>query len=311
VLCIPHADEIDQAGWGSRFPTDLLVGWKRDQLATYDAAIGGSQLSEDEAAEVLQASIESTIVMQATTITVGGTGGSAPLATGGGGGALGPGAVGGAGGSIGRIRLDGTPGASGAGGGGAGFMAPGAIRRDRATSEPHEGKGFSSGMDGNRGNDTTVSLGDEVLLRAAGGEPGLAGSGIRATSAKLTVSTLMLANYVETGSVVYVARGGWQNYRVLNLPTQEIFPVLVIIEAGGVPPGEYTMTLEAVAPDRTARSRVSFPVTVEEAGDVLRIPRTCTLEPVIDAFGLWTVTASTPLGEVGRIDLLVGRLGET
>ena len=137
-------------------------------------------------------------------------------------------------------------------------------------------------------------------MLARGGRAGLAGSGNRVTSDRLAVSTLMFANYVEADGLVYVARGSWQSYSVLNLPVQESLPVLIVVEAGGVPPGEYTLILEMVRPDGTASSQMSFPVTVEEAGDILRISRSCGLAVTLDAFGVWTIIAKTPIAELAR-----------
>jgi hypothetical protein len=313
LMCLRHAAEIDELGWELRFPADLMLTWKADQVAAYDAAVSvGWQLSDEEVDEVLQASaIDSTIVLQAQNIMVGGTGGSASGASGGGGGAIGPGAVGGPGGPVGRIDLEGTPGeAPGAGGGGGGLLAPGAIMRDPEAPRASEGKGFSAGVDGQDGGDTMIMAGESVLLRARGGRRGLAGTGDRVTSDRLAVSALMLADYVEAGGLVYMARGCWQNYSVLNLPAKSFLPVLVVIEAGGVPPGEYTLILEAMGPDGTSQSQMSFPVTVEEAGDILRISRSCGLEVTFDAFGLWTIIAKTPVAELARLDLLVKRTGE-
>jgi hypothetical protein len=313
LMCLRHAAEIDGPGWELRFPADLLLTWKADQVAAYDAAAGGGyQLSDEEVDEVLQASaIDSTIVIQGQNIIVGGTGGSAPGASGGGGGAIGPGAVGGPGGPVGRIDLAGTAGeAPGAGGGGGVVLAPGAITRDPDTPRASEGKGFSAGVDGQGGGDTMFMAGDTVLVQARGGRGGLAGTGNRVTSDRIAVSALMLADYVEAGGLVYIARGGWQNYSVLNLPAKSVLPVLVVIEAGGVPPGEYALILEALGPDGTSRSQMSFPVTVEEAGDILRISRSCGLEVTFDAFGLWTIIAKTPAAELARLDLLIKRTGE-
>ena len=226
-------------GWQQRFPTDLLRRWKDKQVAAYDAALGGWRLSDEEVAEVIRASsIESTIVLQVGIITVGGTGGSAPGASGGGGGAIGPS------GPVGRVDFDGTPGeAPGVGGGGAGTLARDAILRDTNAQQATEGKGFSLGVDAQDGGDTSFT-GDTVLVQARGGRGGLAGTGNRVTSDRLAVSALMLAEYVEASGLIYVARARWSNYSVLNLPTQVTLPVLLVIEAGGVPPGEYTVALE-------------------------------------------------------------------
>ena len=39
---------------------------------------------------------------------------------------------------------------------------------------------------------------------------------------------------------------------------------------------------------------MSFPVTVEEAGDIVRISRSCGLAITFDAFGLWTIVSNAP-----------------
>ena len=312
LLCVKHADEVDLTEQLDVYTVGLLKSWKASQLASYDHALGGWELSNDEAAEVLERSNETVITFQAHTITLGGTGGSAPGATGGGGAAIGPGSIGGPGGPVGHIQLGGTPGTSpGAGGGGGGVMAPGAIRSGSLNvSQATEGQGFSSGNDGEDGGDTTISIGGEVLIRAAGGKGGLTGTGIRLTSERLTVSTMMLVNYVECAALASIVGGGWQSYSILNVPSPVVFPVFILFEAGGVETGDYTAAVEVLGPDGTRRARMSFPVTVERRGDVLRIPRACALLAELDCLGLWTLAVTTPSRELARIPLLVKRAGE-
>lgn len=154
---------------------------------------------------------------------MGGIGGLASGASGGGGGAIGPGSIGG---PVGRIELDGLPGAApGAGGGGGGAIANGAILpSSEARSTATEGQGFSSGIDGQDGGDTTVSIGD-AELRAAGGQGGLVGTGVRHTHSRLAVSALMLVNYAELREgLASIVGGGWQSLSVLNLPAPIAFP---------------------------------------------------------------------------------------
>jgi hypothetical protein len=314
LLCVKHADAIDLPENADRYPVDLLRQWKAEQLESYDRAVGGWDLSDDEAAEVVAASTDQSVTLQAQTIFVGGIGGLAPSASGGGGGVIGPGSIGGPGGPVGRIELDGWPGAApGAGGGGGGVIANGAILPGpEAGSASTEGQGFSSGVDGQDGGDTTLSIGDTELLRAAGGEGGLAGTGVRRTHSLLAVSALMLVNYAEIREgLASIVGGGWQSLSVLNLPARVTFPVYILFEAHGVDVGEYTVGVEVYGPDRAPRQRISFPVTIETAGDVVRIPRCCSMTAEIDAFGLWTLAVVTPDRELARIDVLIRRIGQT
>ena len=215
LLCLKHADAIDLPENADLYPADLLRQWKAEQLASYDRVVGGWDLSDEEAAEVVAASEGPSVSLQAETIFVGGIGGLAPGASGGGGGAIGPGAIGGSGGPVGRIELDGLPGsAPGAGGGGGGVIAPDAIL---PTTDPAatEGQGFSSGTDGQDGGATTISVDGVELLRAEGGEGGLAGTGVRRTDSRLAVSALMLVNYAEIREgLVSIVGGGWQSLSV-------------------------------------------------------------------------------------------------
>ena len=155
-----------------------------------------------------------------------------------------------------------------------------------------------------------MSIGD-TEVRAAGGQGGLAGTGVRRTDSRLAVSALMLVNYAEVrDGLASIVGGGWQNYSVLNLPTAVTFPVYVLFEAPGVDVGEYTVGVEVRGPDGTRREQITFPLTIETAGDVVRIPRCCSLTAEVDVFGLWTLAVVTPDRELARIDLLIKRTGQ-
>ena len=314
LLCIKHADEVDLKENADRYPVEVLQAWKHKQLQKHDAKAGqGWHLTDEEAAEVIDASERATITLQAETIIVGGLGGSALGSAGGGGGAIGPGALGGPGGPVGRIELDGvSAGLPGSAGGGGGVIADGAIQPDSATRPAAtEGEGFIAGMDGQDGNESTVSIGDEVVVRASGGPGGIAGTGVRKTTDRLGVSALLLVNYAETrGGLSTIAGGAWQNVRVLNIPSTVNIPIFLAVEAGGVHVGEYTVAVEAHGPHGGRRARVSFPVTVTVEGDVLRIPFCFSLPVEVDAFGLWTVSVSTPTEELARVDVMARRVGE-
>lgn len=314
LLCIEHATVIDLIENVASYPVDLLHEWKARQLEEFDAAVGGWTLSDEEAEDIIAVSVSMPVTFHADTISLGGGGGNAPGAAGGGGAAIGPGSIGGPGGSVGQINLVGEPGKSpGSGGGGGGALAGDALlpptRRD---SDAHEGIGWSTGTDGQDGGETTISIGDQVILRAAGGQGGLAGSGVRPESDQLLVSALLLVNYgeVHNGGLVSLIGGAWQSLSVLNVPGRVAFPLVIVFEAGGVPAGEYTAGVEVRGREGSVHGSIRFPVTVERAGDVCRIPRPCNVEADIDAFGLWTVAVVTPRRELARVDVMVKRTAQ-
>lgn len=86
-----------------------------------------------------------------------------------------------------------------------------------------------------------------------------------------------------------------------------VFPLFIVFEAGGVGTGEYTATVEVLDPRGAARGETSFPVTIEEPGDVLRIVRCCELVVVVDVFGVWRVSVSSEVKELARQDLMIKR----
>ena len=311
LLCLKHADEIDAADRVAAHPADLLRKWQAAQVAASARAVDRWRLTDDEAAEVIEKSFPpTTISIRGETIIVGGTGGSFG-GSGGGGGAIGPGALGGPGGGVGHIDLSGKPGSTpGGGGGGGGAMAPDSIVPDPAQPRPTEGEGFSSGVDGEDGGDSTFSISDSQILRAEGGKGGLAGTDQRVQSDAFSVSSMLFVSSVEIGpsGLVSMLSGAWQAALTLNLGDDLDLCLLVVFEAAGVPVGEYTGTVAAIDPDGVQRARVRFPITVTKAGDILRIPRVCGLRFRATQFGLWTFTTSTDR-HLGSLRLLIKRYG--
>jgi hypothetical protein len=309
LMCAKHADEIDFINRAALYPAPLLRTWKEAQVTLYDAASSGFSLTDDEAAEVLSTS-EMKISLVAETINLGGSGG-VNGGSGGGGAAIGPGAIGGPGGSIGRINLDGAPGIGpGSGGAGGGAILPGSIppgSHYKAT----QGIGHSIGTDGNDGGDTVISSGDRVLLRARGGKGGLAGTGDRTSSDLLRVSTLLLVNHGEhREGLVFIMAGGWNSCSILNVPTRVGFPHVIIFEADGIPEGELTGTIEIIDPGGQVCGTQSFPITIQKAGDLVRIPRLGNVAADVHCFGLWSVAVRSDTRELARIGVLVKRTGE-
>ena len=199
MLCIEHADEIDQPARAGMYPTAVLHEWKSQQLAYFDEHKNGWQITQSEAEEVIGESTRQEITIQAEVINLGGLGGAALGAGGGAGGAIGQGARGGRGGKGGkrskngpiRINLKGGDGrAPGAGGGGSGGIDPDSPLFWRGgDTMPTFGSFSFLGIDGNDGGDTTFGpAGGEPLLRARGGKGALVGTGKRSVSEIISVS---------------------------------------------------------------------------------------------------------------------------
>jgi hypothetical protein len=107
---------------------------------------------------------------------------------------------------------------------------------------------------------------------------------------------------------VFTVAGAWQWVSVLNLPHCQALPVLIICEAGGIPPGDYTVRLEVRGPIGQVGGRAAFPLTVEEQGDVLRVPVAVPVSVEWTSYGKWTVIASSDVAELARYDLIVKRV---
>lgn len=83
LLCIEHADEIDQPVRVGMYPTAVLHEWKSQQLAYFDERKNGWQITQSEAEEVIRESTLQEITIQAEVINLGGLGGAVPGAGGG------------------------------------------------------------------------------------------------------------------------------------------------------------------------------------------------------------------------------------
>jgi hypothetical protein len=190
-------------------------------------------------------------------------------------------------------------------------IANDAIRPDpTAARKGTEGRGFSAGTDGQDGGDTTFGVDGAAVLVAGGGKGGRAGTGVRLASSRLSVSALMLVNYAEGRDLAYIVGGGWQSYSITDVPARLVFPLFILFEAGGVGVGEFTVGVEARDPNGTRRAHMNFPLTVVEAGDVVRISRCCDLSALVESFGVWTLAVTSPQGDLAQIDLLIKRSGE-
>jgi hypothetical protein len=296
LVCIDHSYEIDDNQRVHLYPKELLLSWKDQQLADYDKTSQGWQLTDVEAAEVIRESYNADIVIRGDTINLGAIGGQAPGAGGAGGTAIGRGAIAGKGGPGGpiNINLAGGPGeAPGAGGAGATGIDPESELFWRGPGRtPTVGQAEYLGADGPDGGDTTIARADtgEVLLRAKGGVGAKAGTGIRSTSDKLAVSALVLADYVETrNGFFYVCSGGFAHYNILNLNDKLTFTGLIVLEGGGVPEGEYGLTVQALEPEGNIAQSLTLAFKISKPGDIMRMSFNFWITAHVTAYGMWMI----------------------
>lgn len=315
LLCLKHADEVDQPHLNAKYQTPDLLQWKRSQIAAYDHVVEmvgstetvGWHLSDAEAAEVIEASSqEVTITMKAHIIQIGGSGGNLG-GSGGGGGVVGTGVlIGGAGGDeqVPDIALAGQPGTyPGGGGRGGGVLVDNAVAARLHSGI--EGEGYVAGIDGADSGPATFSGGD-LAITAQGGKGGLVGSGERVMSDRFAVSALLLADYVKlTNGLATVVAGAWSNYSILNIPAPVNLPLFAVIEGGGVEPGEYTITFELVSPSGDVRATTRIAVVVQRKGDMSRIPCALDLAGNVHEFGIWRVVVRSDVAELAALDVMV------
>jgi hypothetical protein len=319
LMCIPHAYEVDDLQRVQLYPKELLHSWKEQQLAEYDKTRSGWQLTDAEAEEVIRESYAAEVIIQGDAVNLGGQGGQAPSAGGAGGSAIGRGAIGGKGGPGGpiTISLGGLPGAApGAGGGAAGGIDPESPLLWRGPGRtPTVGQHEFLGTDAAGGGDTTFGPDDTSrVLRARGGPGGRAGSGVRSTSDRLTVSALVLANHVEiTGTYVSLLSGGFAHYNVLNLDDQLTFVGLIIFEGGSVPEGEYAFTVQALRPDATIENSATYVFKIVKPGDILRMILQFSMSVQVKNFGMWTIVVEHEGRELTRLPVAIqqGMPGKT
>lgn len=223
LLCKFHADLIDTQA--ESYPKETLQLWKRNQEATGQ----GTSISDDQAREAIEFSQRNEIRLEAEVINVGGQ-------WGGGGGAIGAGAVGGPGGDTVILRLD----AQGPGSGGGTVV--GKTDPPVDASRAKQGRAYVPGFDG--GDSSFGSPGMPGSVTARGG--GAAGFALkdRKTTSFLGASALLFFNAAEVqGGLVSMLGGAWESLSVLNVPTQLSVGVLVVLEAGGVDQGAYSVHL--------------------------------------------------------------------
>jgi hypothetical protein len=244
-----------------------------------------------------------------TIFKLGGEGGNAPGASGGGGGVIGSG-TGGPGGSVGRIELSGTQGEeTGAGGGGAGAISPESSLLHQSRLLPTEGISDFLGIDGGTGGDSWFGPGDDGrILRARGGEEGLAGTGKRVRSDELSLSAMLFANSLDhRDGLAFMLGGAWESLSSLNFPADVRIVMLLVLEAGGVPAGEYTIKVQARDPFDEIAGDVQFGYGISKSGDILRKSLQISFALTIPEPGVWTFVALHEERELRRVPLYFKR----
>ena len=98
---------------------------------------------------------------------------------------------------------------------------------------------------------------------------------------------------------------GFQYYNVLNLQDALNFAGMATLECGGVPTGEYALTLEALDPQNNTAHSLRLVLQVSESGDLLRMCFKFTLSVTVNIFGMWTIVASHEGRELARLPLVV------
>lgn len=301
ILCITHADAVDQRDLVDRYPIDLLHEWKLDQVALYDKAVReaaenatvGLQLTDEEATEVINKSETPTpqIVIHGD-INNGGQGGVNGGAGGGGGVmSIGSGVVNGYAGPGGQTRIrinnDGQPGigyGSGGGGGGSSWLAP----IPMPAREGSEGYGYA-----------VLCQADRAVLGPCSAD--------RTLSDRFGASALLLVSSakVEEG-LVNMSGGAWQNFTVKQkIPETIEIPVFAVVEAGGVPSGVYSVRIEVTNPAGELRGDSELAYVVEESGEIVRTPIALDIRTVVDAYGIWGISVSTEIARLASTTFMV------
>lgn len=287
LLCKFHSGLVDTKV--SAFTVSELKNWKSSQL---EQGVGPT-ITDEQARELLHSSFMTEVTMQAEVINVGGQ-------SGGGGGAIGAGAVGGPGGD--RITLN--LGGLGPGGGGGSVVAPGRTPPDAVRAKV--GRGRVLGTDGG---DSYIGEREETSLIAKGAAAAGSPYETRSTSGEFSISSMMICNSIEVrDGLLFVLGGGWQNLRLVNTAEDVRVPVLLVIEAGGVDAGHYSLHVSTQTPAGRECGRVSFPVVVDESGDILRIPQWVILQFRTDGFGPYTFITSSDTDRLASIVLSITRI---
>lgn len=292
LLCRFHSAVIDAEE--ESYPAEILRDWK---LAAEEGT--GSSLAQEEIEAILKLMVTEEIVLNADVIKLGGE-------NAGGGGAIGFGARGGAGGNQYHLNL-----VSGDLDRGAPPLTP----DDETVEDPNLpvfGSGFSTGVDGQPGGTTALWTSDGVIAAVGGGGGVLVGAGQRMQSEAIHVSAFLLGRYVEIqNGLGTIVSGGINEYCLASLPETLTLAGMLVIQAGDVPPGEYTIYALGIGPAGALCGRTSFPLTVEKRGNVLSIVRYVTLIIEVQQYGVYNLDVRSDVASLASIPLYVAPSRQT
>ena len=94
----------------------------------------------------------------------------------------------------------------------------------------------------------------------------------------------------------------------MNFPVTDVrLLMLLVLEAGGVPVGEYTIKVQARDPFDEVAGIVQFGYGVSKSGDILRKSLQIPIRVTIPEPGVWTFVTLHEDRELGRIPLYFKR----
>ncbi len=243
LLCLRHADQVDQPSLIAIHTVEVLKQWKASQIREHQELRRGWSLGPDEVREAMSASF--TIV--AETLSLGGEGGRSLGAGGGGGGSIGPGARGGDGGSGGEIVA-------------ATFLASDLPETVEVTVGA---AGIAGTLGGEGGDGGDTSFGD--LLTARGGRGGKAGTLDEKRLSDTERPTCRAAFFADHASVrdgvINMLGAGWRQVNCTRMPsTISGYAVSIVEYPQGASSATYDIDISVIAPSgrRAAGHRVTL-----------------------------------------------------
>jgi hypothetical protein len=116
----------------------------------------------------------------------------------------------------------------------------------------------------------------------------------------------VLANHVEIqGAYFSLLSGGFAHYNAVNLNDPLTFTGLIVVEGGGVPEGEYALTVEVVGPSGNIETSITPVFKISKSGDILRVSFQFSLSVQVKQFGMWAIVAQHEDRELNQAELVV------
>jgi hypothetical protein len=221
-----HSKNVDDPKTAASYPASILKFWKLQQIEEYDRLKQGWGLDDDMADLALAGSYSDIgVIIQHSTVNMGGQGGTAPGAGGGGGGAIGPSARAGDGGNGGDMYS-----------GVINLSETGDIKVEQLRINVGKGgtASYLPGQHSASGDDTTVDLLSDAgavlhTIRMKGGKGARSGQsylpdGVNEITSEdlyngFRITTFMPVNAVDVKEgLIFILGGGWSSWRIAALP---------------------------------------------------------------------------------------------